>query len=337
MGKKIFLSVSNGPNCAYIIQEFRKIGYTVYSGDMNENSIGKILADHFFVLPPQDSEEYFPEIFRIIKEERIDYFVPLLELESLEASKMRQSFSELGCTLVAANTKTLEYAYDKALLYDYLTESHEIPFLNYRVVNNYEEFVSGCSELGEDRLCIKPATGSGSRGFVILDRKPVDAMNLFHSKMEFHHLPFDYMGKILRESSTIPKLLLMEYLDDVHYDSNIICKDGKILFQSIKTREEAKIGTITKGTVVRNPEIEAINHKIVSALNTTGLIATQFIGNKLIEINPRWSTSLNYDGINEFLMSVNISEGKEVSVNDAIKEDYYGVKMLRYWDLAVYK
>jgi hypothetical protein len=63
----------------------------------------------------------------------------------------------------------------------------------------------------------------------------------------------------------------------------------------------------------------------------------QYIGNKLVEINPRWSTSLNTDDINEYGMAVDLALGKEISVSEEANTSYIGTKFLRYFDVLVYK
>ena len=187
------------------------------------------------------------------------------------------------------------------------------------------------------KVCIKPSRTSGSRGFVILNENPPTARDIFYKKAGFQEMTIDEFRKVLERSSEIPKLLLMEYLTDMNYDSNMVCRDGEVLFQSVKTREEAKVGTITKGEIVDHPEIFEINKKIAQALGTTGLIAAQYIGNKLIEINPRWSTSLDYKSISEYRMGVQIFTGEPFDYTDEDLKEYQGLRMVRYWDVVTYK
>lgn len=335
--KKIFFSSSNAAGAVYRNKQFRKLGYYVISGDANQDAIGKLFSDQFYCLPWQRESNYFDAVFDVIQKEKVDIFVPTGEAECLKASRMRQKFLEMGCTLVAANTRTIEVAIDKAELYNFLSAQTDIPMMKYHVVNSLQDYEEGLEKLRPLNVSIKPAVGSGSRGFVILDDTPMDAMEFFTKKMSFLKISPDYIRGILKNSTNVPKLVLMELLDGVNYDSNMVCKDGEVLFQSVKTREEAKIGTITKGKIIKNAEIEEINKKIARALNTTGLISTQFIGNKIVEINPRWSTTLVYNSVNEYLMSIQVWTGEDFGINPADLETYEGLKMLRYWDIVTYK
>ncbi len=335
--KKILLTVSNNSGTTYLIREFKMLGMTVYTGDLNTDAIGKFFADKFIPLPPQDADNYIGTLLEVVEREMIDFIVPFAEMECLEVAKIKDKFLRLNCIPIVTNIKTLETSIDKASLYDFLSNTTDIPMMNYHIVNNLKDYEDGLEKLKGFDLCIKPATSSGTRGFVILSDICISANELFTTKMDFIKYSSGDLRNILTNSEGIPKLILMEMLEGTHYDSNMICKDGNILFQSIRTREEVALGTITKATILRNSEIEEINRKIASALDTTGYICTQYIGNKLIEVNPRWSTSLNYGNINEYLMSIKLLLGDDIIVDEKENDDYCDTKMLRYWDYIVYK
>jgi carbamoylphosphate synthase large subunit len=335
--KIIFFTVANNSGSAYYIREFKKIGMKVYVGDVNPESIGFHFADKFFQLPPQDDEGYVNHLLSLVEKEKIDFLVPAGESECLKIAKLKGKFNQVNCRPIVTNVQTLETSLDKANLYDFFSKNNLIPMMKYHVVNTVEDFEVGLIKLKGLSLCVKPSIGSGSRGFAFLDEKPIGVEDFFYSKMQFLKFSVEQFRNMLSVEGAIPKFLLMEVLDGTHYDSNMICKDGEIIFQSIRTREAAALGTITKATVVSVPEIEDTNAKIAKALNTSGYVCTQYIGNKLIEINPRWSTSLNWEDINEYLMSVKLSLGLDVAVGENASLNYLGTKLLRYWDVFVFK
>ncbi|HUV14986.1 MAG TPA: hypothetical protein VMW28_00295 [Pelolinea sp.] len=334
--KRIFFTVSNAPGTVYRIKSFQEKGYEVVAGDANPNAIGRHFADIFYVLPYQATPEYVDFLLEIIKKEKIDILIAD-EAESLLLHGNKTKIESLGCTLVATDINTLNKSLDKIILFNFLKKNTDIPLPGFFEVNSVVDFDKGLSELGNENICIKPAIASGSRGFVILTQQPMEAKTLFSKKMGFFEIATDQFRKIISASPNIPKLIMMEYLQDINYDSNMVCKNGNILFQSVKTRGEAKIGTITQGQIVENDEIKLINIKIAKALGTTGLVSPQFIGNKLIEINPRWSTSLNYKSINEYLFGVQVFTGEKINIDPDDYRDYVGLKMTRYWDVITYK
>ncbi|KPL80763.1 ATP-grasp domain-containing protein [Levilinea saccharolytica] len=336
MAKTIFFSVANVPGTVYKFKQFRKLGYRLVAGDANPDAVGRHFADAFHVLPMQKDPGYMDAVLRVVEQEKVDLFVAG-EGESLRALAIRDRFEALGCTLVATDAHTLEIALDKVTLFDFLAEHTDVPLMRYHAVHSLADFEVGLEKMRGCKVCIKPARGSGSRGFVILRDEPMKARELFTKKMSFLEMTIDEMRSILANSTDIPKLVLMEYLEDTNFDSNMVCRNGQILFQSVKTRDEAKIGTITHGHILEHPEINTINQKIIGALGTTGLVAIQYIGNKIIEINPRWSTSLVHGSINEYLMGVQIFTGEPITVDPSDVQDYPGLKMVRFWDIITYK
>lgn len=334
--KTIIFTISNAPGTVYMFNSFRKNGYRVIGCDANPDAVGQFFSDAFYIVPWQNDPGYTKALLEIVKKEKAD----ILKAGESEAPMLiasREKFNELGCTLVATDFNTLDIALDKVKLFTYLQKNTDIPLPGFHAVENLEDFDNGMKKLKSLNKCIKPARTSGSRGFVILKDEIMQADHLFSRKGGFVEMTIDHFRKILKTSSNIPKLILMDYLEDANYDSSLVCKDGKILFQSIRTREEVKIGTITKGKIVKNKELNEINIKIAESLQTTGLISTQFIGNKLIEINPRWSTTLIYKSINEYIMGVQLFTGEKISINQEDLSEYSGVKMLRYWDVLTYK
>ncbi len=337
MKRKILFSAGNGPNSIQIIKNFQNLNFEVLVADIDLDCPGKVFADYFFHLPFISDEKMIIVLKDIIRKYDIDFFVPARESECLITSFLRDDFKKLGCTLVTPNTKTLETSIDKSYLYNFLSENTDIPMMKYHVVKSKDDLEEGFKKLAGLELSIKPATGAGSRGFAIINDTPLDAKSFFTSKNQFLTLSKQNLLAMFENSNDAPTTLLMEMLNGKHYDATALCKNGKIICQFVKTREEAKIGTITKGEIVEHKEIEQINTKIVEKLNTTGLIATQFIGNKLIEINPRWSTSLVTEDINEYLLDLQVWAEEKIDLTNFNKDKYLNTRMIRYWDLMVYK
>ena len=332
----VIFTISNAPGTVHKFKSLRKNGYRVVGCDANPDAVGQFFADAFYLVPMQNAPDYWDALLEVVKKEKADLLIAG-EGESPQLIAMRDAFSALGCTLVATDSNTLAYALDKVKLFNFLREKTDIPLPEFFAVENLEDFDTGMRVIKNPNKCIKPSIASGSRGFVILKDEPLKADEFFKKKAGFSDMTIDHFRAMLAASESIPKLILMEYLEEMNYDTTMICKEGEILFQSIRTREEAKIGTITKGKIVEDEEIYRINGVIAKALNTTGYISTQFIGNKLIEINPRWSTTLTYRSINEYIMGIKIFTGEDLNINPKDVHNYPGVKMLRYWDVLTYK
>jgi len=324
----IIFTISNAPGTVYKFKSFRRNGYRVVGCDGNPDAVGQFFADAFYVVPWQNDPTYRQTLLEIVEKEKADILVAG-EGEAPGLNEFKEKFANLGCTLVATDINTLNHALDKTKLFQFLADKTTIPLPEFFKVESLQDFDIGMQKITSVQKCIKPAISSGSRGFVILRNTQIEAEDFFNRKSGFTQMLLSDFRNMLQSSQKIPKLILMEYLKEPNYDTTLICKNGEILFQSIRTREEAKVGTITKGKIVVLEELYEINKKIASALNTTGFISTQFIGNKLIEINPRWSTSLNYKSINEYLMGVKLFTGESFQLDSKDIEEYPGVKMIR--------
>ena len=313
----------------------------VFAGDMNPDSIGRFYCERFFLLPRQDSKNYISSLIEILSENSIEILIPFGELECLRISKQKDRFIDIGCIPIVTNLKTLETSLEKIVSYDFLTKNTDIPFMKYHLVESLDDLDAGLEKIGHDvNLSIKPSRGVGSRGFVVLSNSTISISNLFSSKNSFPHISIMDLREMMKSNGNFPKLILMEMLDGEHYDSNMICKNGSVLFQSVRTREEVINGAISKATIVKNDNIFNINKKIAKALNADGYICTQYIGDKLIEVNPRWSTSVNYNNFNEYLMAIELAVegGIKICVDNYDNyDDYVGVKFLRFFDTLAYK
>ena len=335
MQKSIFFPVSNAGGANYKIQAFQAIGWRVIAGDANPNAVGRFTADAFYQLPWQSDPEYFTRIFEIIKKEKIDVYVSAGEKESLQVARMRDDFLALGCTPTAADTNTLELAIDKCALFTYLQEKTDIPLPLFRTIQNEADFNEGLKALDGTRLCMKPASTSGSRGFVLIGEE-TSPERVFNNRITYLTVSPDFVRRGFAEG-VIPKMIMMEYLDEgANVNASIIAKDGKLIFSSVHTREDMAAGLSTGGSIIHHEEIVEINRHIAKALGTTGFIMSQFIGNKLIEINPRWSTSIIYKSVNEYLMGIKVWTGEEITIDPQDIAYHQRLTYKRYYEQLVY-
>ena len=114
----------------------------------------------------------------------------------------------------------------------------------------------------------------------------------------------------------VPKLVIIEYLEKrLNVNANMVGKNGKLILSCVNTLAAVKDMHRTPGSVVINKEIVDYKRWIIKALDLTGYIITQDIGNKIIEIIPRWSISIIYNFINEFLKGVKVWTGEEINID----------------------
>lgn len=336
MPKTIFFPVSNTGGSVYILKSFKENGYRVIAGDATPFSIGRYIADAFYQLPWRKDPNYFDEVFRIIKEEKVDVYVSSGEWESLQVSRMRENFLELGCTPTAANNKTMELAVDKCKLFEFFKNEVDIPLPVFHSAATAEDFDRGLEKLTNVRVCMKPAVGVGSRGFVIVDDQPMDPKIVFNSRFTYPMVSRDFVRESFKKGA-VPKMIMMEYLDEgLNVNASLVGKNGKLIYSCVHTRESIKDGLSTRGNIIVDKNIVEYNRRIAQALELTGFVVAQYIGNKIIEINPRWSTSIIHNSINEFLMGVKVWTGEEITINPLDIETHQTLTYERYYETLIH-
>jgi len=335
MKKTIFFPVTNTGGADYKIKAFKHLGWRVIAGDANPNAVGRFTADAFYQMPWQTAPDYFARIFEVIAQEKVDVYVPSGEMESLQVARRRDEFLAQGCTPTAADTHTLELAIDKCALFSFLKSETDIPLPQFWNVESEEDFNEGLKALSGVRLCMKPASTSGSRGFVLIGDETPPA-RIFNNRITYLTVSPDFVRRGFAEG-VMPKMILMEYLDDGdNTNASIIAKNGALIFCSVHTRENMAAGLSTGGSIIQNEEIIAINREIAKAMNTTGFVMGQYIGNKLIEINPRWSTSIIYKSVNEYLMGIKVWTGEDINIDPQDAVYHQRLTYKRYYDQLIY-
>ncbi len=336
MAKTIFFPISNSGGSVYILKTFKDNGYRVIAGDATPYAIGRYIADAFYQLPWRREPNYFDEVIRIIKQEQVDVYVSSGEWESLQVARTRDKFLALGCTPTAANLKTLELGVDKCKLFHFFKEEVDIPLPLFHSVETLEDFEAGLVKMRGVRICMKPAVASGSRGFIEVSDEPIPPEQIFSKRLNHLVVTPDYVRDAFRKNA-IPKMIMMEFLEgEDNLNASLVGKDGKLIYSCVHTREAVKDGLSTRGRIVKNDEIVEYNRRIAEALDLTGYIVAQYIGNKIIEINPRWSTSIIHGSVNEFLMGVKVWTGEQIDIDPNDVKIQQTLTYERYYETLIH-
>jgi carbamoylphosphate synthase large subunit len=336
MTKTILFPISNAGGSIYLIKSFQKIGYRVVAGDATPFAIGRYIADAFYQLPWRNDPEYTNAILNIIQKENIDVYVTSGEQEALDVSRAREKYLQMGCTPTAANNKTMELAVDKCSLFDFLKKEVDIPLPLFQIVENIDDFEKGLEKLKGLRICMKPAVAAGSRGFVVVDEKPMDPNIIFNGRFTYPTVTPMYVRESMAKGA-VPKMIMMEFLDEgTNLNAGIVGKNGELVYSSLHTREAVKDGLSTRGRILVNNEIVEFNRRIAKALDLTGYVVAQYIGNKIIEINPRWSTSIIHNSINEFMMGIQVWTGEPITIDPDDERTHQTLTYERYYETHIH-
>lgn len=304
--------------------------------DMDEQAIGRFLADRFYQVPPGDADDYIPRMLEITRKEKPDIIFPESSNEVYNLSCNREKFNDLGAKVVVSDPEAIEIATNKYKMYEVLRSNTDIDLPHYYLVNCPDDFLKAINNLGypDKPIIFKPPVGKGSRGVRIIDpainRKDI----LMREKPISKYMSLEEFKEIFFQDKVFPSLLVMEYLKGKEYTADSIALNGRALLTTIKTVEQARWGVIVKGELVSKPDLVEQARKILGAIPLSYCVNIQFIGDKLIEINPRVSSFIYQDDLIAPYISIKLALG-EITENEVTKYNSriaYGRRMVRYMD-----
>jgi carbamoyl-phosphate synthase large subunit len=282
--------------------------------DMDNFNAGRYLSDKFYQIPAATADNYIETVLDICKKEKIDIFIPIIDLGFLKLSELKVEFEKIGVFLLLSGLDVIKITEDKLQTFKFF-KNHKIPTpVVYDFNNSNLKFP----------LFVKPRTGGRA------------SINSF--KVEnYEELKF-YLQKI-------PNLLIQEYIEGEEFTADCLNSlDGKEFIESvIRKRIETKGGLSVKSVILEKTIAERIKNyiknfsqiiKIIGAYNVQGFITND---NKIYftEINPRFAGTHSFTieaGMNsiEYILDMRNGENiKDIKNNIRIN---YGLKMIRYWE-----
>ena len=289
---KLVLTATGCPGASTLIRMIKANGereITIHGVDMRSDAIGRFLCDSFSLVPPGDSPEYVPALLEVVGRERPDVLLVQSSSEVEAVARSRPTFADLGAVVLVAAPDAIAVCNDKAAMHAALQGS---PVLQPRALTpaTVEEFVAGAHELGypDAPVCFKPPVAKGSRGFHIVAAGGRAA--LLEQRGGASALTLEETADTLRRGGPFPRLLLMEYVDAPEYVVDALVDDGEIVLCQVKTREAVRAGLAMSFRTIARPQLVTASRHICRALGLDKFVSIQFMGDHLIEVNPRVST-----------------------------------------------
>jgi hypothetical protein len=126
----------------------------------------------------------------------------------------------------------------------------------------------------------------------------------------------------------------MEVASGEECDVMTIAYKGEALLTTVKSRESHRWGVIDRGELIDRPELVRSTEQIIRRIPLSYNISIQFIGGKLIEINPRTSTFIYQDDLNEPWLAIKLALGliSPSEVRQYQSRIRYGRRMVRFMD-----
>ena len=310
--KKILLSGLGGSLFPYL-NEVLKHKFLLYYLD-NDISLHALYPHVNFIHAPLVTENAYKDlVINLIKENSIDYYLPLIDEELYLAKK--EMTEETSVHVIAPSSTFIHLCLNKYEL---------MKFLKQQKISKIESVLgSEFKDQIEYPLFVKPVSGRGSRGIRKINSK---------RELEAYYILEGYDPK---------DVLVQPYVEGQEYTVGITVNNLNNILCISSKRILAKKG-ITKIAVTEiNEKINFLAKRLVEIMKPVGPMNVQlFVTNdgeiKIFEINPRFSTTT----ILEIEAGVNVIEKYVETIDQEIINPICfpesGVYIHRIWESVFY-
>jgi carbamoyl-phosphate synthase large subunit len=341
---KLILTACGCPGASTLIRMLKNNGerhIEIIGTDMDNEAVGRFLCDRFYQVPSGQSGDYVPRMLEIVKKEQPDILFPESSFEVYPLSMNREAFETLGTKVLVSDPEPIEMANNKFLMYETLRKGTDIPLPRYYSVDSLDAFRESIGQLGypESPVIFKPHIGKGSRGVRILDARVNRLRQLMEEKPTSKYMSLKEFEEVFSDAETFPQLLIMEFLSGDEFTADSLVLKGRELLTTVKSVEQARWGVIVRGELVRKPELVDQTRKILKTIPLSYCVNLQFIGTKLIEINPRVSTFIYQQNLIAPYLAVKLALG-EITNEEVVEYNEkidYGRRMVRFMDQIFHK
>ncbi len=336
---KILMTGGGAPQAPTLIRHLRENGERpvgIVAMDMNPQACGRWMADKFYQIPPAGANGYRERLREIIEAESPDALLNVCGSDVLHIAPMKEELEALGTVVICPSAGAVDTANNKFKLFSTLKKVDGVEVPEFVSPGSLKEFVSLARDMGYPNrdLCFKPHVSKGSRGFRILSERFDRRDLLLNHKPTALYMTLDEIQSIFRNSDEFPSLLLMEVVTGEEIDLMPIGYGGGALRPTRKPREPHRWGVIDRGELVERPELERSAAKVIEVTGLTYNISIQYIGEKVIEINPRTSTFIYQKDLNEPWLAIKLALGLITpdEVREYQKRIRFGRRMVRIMD-----
>lgn len=341
---RILVSGVGSPGGPGILKELRKDSKLKILGiDASEMTAGSEFVNKFIKVPRGDDPLFIEATLDICKEEKVEFYIPLVTNELEPLSEHKAAFKEIGTNIICSENDAMKIVNNKANLHSYFkNEENLIP--QFKIVKNAEEIDYSLKELGypENEVVMRLSKGNGTRGFRIITNKRDKFNCLFYEKPSNTFLTKSELLEITINKS-LPELIFSEFLPGIEVTVDSLISSGVVRTLFARTRNKISNGISVSGEFIDSHEIKDKVEKIASEIGGLyGPIGFQFkkdrINNfKLLEINPRLqgaSVATKGLGVNFPLEVLRMATDKKFFKP---KESGVEVGFTRYWDEIFYE
>jgi carbamoyl-phosphate synthase large subunit len=309
MRKKLLISGAGGSLFPYLTDVLSE-RYELILTDSSE-LVKKLYPERDIRTVPKVVDPSFEKVMtEIIKNDGVDYYIPLIDEEILIAHRIAE---KCGIRVLSPAPEFVSLCLDKLELMKALAE-RGISVIHTDTADRYD------GSFGFP-LFLKPKTGRGSRG----------AMKICSQEA--------FSAYFVLENYAKDEVLVQPYVGGQEYTVSVTANSVNRLISVVPKIVYQKQGVTKHAACLHHKGIETLCRKIVETFVPCGSFNVQLKedGGKLyiFEINPRYSTTLVLStaaGINEIDLNIEYIDDKNAPYLDEFKS----VELIRRWENVFY-
>ena len=289
-----------------------KLNTQIIGADSTELSPALQMCDHKYIVHKVDHPRYITQILKICRDHQIKLLIPTTDLDLMVLAKNKKRFEKISCAVHVSSPEVIAICQNKKLTYKFLkgnnfgTPATIVPATALRKKN----FTYPCF--------MKPWDGSASKFIQIANNR---------EELDFY-------------ARHIENCIVQDFAEGDEYTCDaFVDASGEVRCVVPRKRLEVRSGEVSKGKIVKNPEIIAQVRNLVTALNPgAGIVTVQLMYSgedhiKFIEINPRFGGGAPLSikaGANfpKWILTMQTSPKKKINASDDCYKD--DLTMLRF-------
>jgi carbamoyl-phosphate synthase large subunit len=336
----ILVTASGAPGSPRLLRALRENGertVRLVGVDMRDESAGRFLCDGFHRVPAGSDPGYLEALLDVARRERVDLVFPQ---SSAEVAAIAAGAERFGVPVLVSSPQAVERASAKS---ETVRVAAQLGIPQPRTIEatGADRFREAALELGYPHrdVCMKPLEAKGSRGFRVLSAS-IDRRHQLLDARPGTLLPLslEEAVEILHGPGAFPPMLVMELVEGEELAVDALCRGGRTLIASAKTREAFRAGLAMEFRIIDRPDLLAHARALVEALELDWIVNVQFLGDRLLEINPRISTLIYQPDLNLPWLAVKLALGEldERAVAAMDGRTQPGRRVTRYYDQVEY-
>jgi carbamoyl-phosphate synthase large subunit len=250
-------------------------------------------------LASTDPDGFVSELLEVCRKESIEIVLPGADEEVWALSRVKDKFLASGVKCAVQDSETVEIIRDKVRFFEMASQAG-VSVPGFAAISSAQEFVQVAGRLGypEQRVVLKPRTGRGARGVIIVDADAADH-TVIQEARGFELGKLDQIAERLDRQEGPLELMAMEFLPGKIYDVDCFADEGVPI--CIVPRRRLWGTPFSRGVegheIVRDEEMERVTGTIAETLSLSYVFDCDFGTTAdgrpgLLEINPRWSGSV---------------------------------------------